>query len=65
MLRDDPRVEFIYAHTSGHAILSDLRTFASAIAPRMLVAIHTEHRRDFSKCFDNVIDLSDSEELIL
>jgi|SRR5450759_1856283 ribonuclease J len=64
-LRDDTRVQFIYAHTSGHATVVDLHKFASALAPRMLVPIHTEFRNEFEKYFDNVLVLDDGQELIL
>jgi len=41
-LQHDPRVHFIYAHTSGHAVLTDLKAFAVALDPKVLVPVHTE-----------------------
>lgn len=64
-LRTDPNVNFIYAHTSGHAVVEDLERFASAINPRRLVPIHTEHRDDFREHFENVLELDDEQELVL
>ena len=41
-LRDDPMVEFEVIHTSGHAVLGDLRKLVDALAPKKIVPIHTE-----------------------
>ncbi|MCG2766876.1 MAG: hypothetical protein L6435_00625, partial [Anaerolineae bacterium] len=64
-LREDPRVNFIYAHTSGHAVLEDLKRFASALGPKMLIPIHTEWPGEFVQHFDNVIVLEDGQELVV
>ena len=48
-------------HTSGHASPADLRRFAAAIAPRMLVPIHSFHTVRFSELFDNVERKTDGE----
>ena len=40
--------------TSGHASVSDLRRFAGAIAPRLLVSIHLFETGRFAEFFDNV-----------
>jgi ribonuclease J len=61
--RSDPQVKFVYAHTSGHATVEDLQTFAKALQPRMLVPVHTEHGASFSKLFDNVTQLVDGKEM--
>lgn len=63
--RSDPAVNFIYAHTSGHAPVEDLQKLASALKPRKLVPIHTEHGEDFSKIFANVVTLTDGERWAL
>ena len=63
--RDDPEVNFVYAHTSGHAPLKDLQKLAAALKPKMLVPIHTEHGEDFSKIFANVFTLNDGEVSVL
>ena len=62
-LREDSRVNFIYAHTSGHAVLKDLKRFASALGPKMLIPIHTECPGEYKEHFDNVIVLEDGQEL--
>jgi ribonuclease J len=64
-LRQDPAVNFIYAHTSGHATVDDLQKLTKALKPRMLVPIHTEHGEDFSKFFANVVTLNDEERWTL
>jgi len=59
--RSDPAVNFVYAHTSGHAPVADLQRFAAALKPRKLVPMHTEHGEDFSQLFANVVTLNDGE----
>jgi ribonuclease J len=59
--RSDPVVNFVYAHTSGHAPAADLQRLAAALNPRKLVPIHTQHREDFSQIFANVVTLNDGE----
>jgi ribonuclease J len=50
-----------YAHTSGHADLDALKTFAKKLNPKKLVPIHTEHKEEFAKHFENVLILADNE----
>ena len=59
--RSDPVVNFVYAHTSGHAPVDDLQRLAAALNPHKLVPIHTQHREDFSQIFANVVPLNDGE----
>jgi ribonuclease J len=59
--RSDPAVNFVYAHTSGHAPVEDLKKLATALKPRMLVPIHTEYGEDFSQLFANVVTHKDGE----
>jgi len=59
--RNDPQINFVHAHTSGHATVEDLQTFAKALKPKMLVPIHTEHANAFSQRFENVMPLQDGE----
>lgn len=61
--QNDPQVNFVYAHTSGHATVEDLKKFAMALNPKMLVPIHTEHKDKFKEIFNNVIELSDGQTL--
>jgi ribonuclease J len=63
--RSDPEVNFVYAHTSGHASVADLQRLAGALNPRKLVPIHTEHGEDFSQLFANVVTLNDGEVFVL
>jgi ribonuclease J len=63
--RLDPHVNFIYAHTSGHATVEDLQAFAAAIKPKQLVPIHTEHGDKFSKLFENVFAITDQQLVII
>jgi ribonuclease J len=63
--RSDPEVNFIYAHTSGHAPIADLQRLAAALNPRKLVPIHTERGEDFSRHFANVFTLNDGESWFL
>jgi ribonuclease J len=59
--RSDPAVNFVYAHTSGHAPVEDLQRLAAALKPHILVPVHTEHGEDFSKLFANVVTHNDGE----
>ena len=59
--RSDPAVNFVYAHTSGHAPVSDLQRLAAALNPGKLVPIHTERGEDFSELFANVVTLNDGD----
>ncbi len=59
--REDAQVHFVYAHTSGHAVLDDLKRFAEAAKPKALIPIHTEYATEYEEHFENVVKLSDSE----
>ncbi len=50
-----------HAHTSGHASIKDLKRLASAVAPKMLVPIHTFAPAAFLDQFDAVSLKSDGE----
>lgn len=54
-----------YIHTSGHAKLEDLRSFALAIRPRILIPIHTFDPNSYPNFFKNVKILTDGEVLNL
>lgn len=58
-------LRFEYIHTSGHAKPADLKAFASALAPKTLVPIHTFHPARYAKLFKNVKQLPDGEVLDL
>lgn len=63
--RNDPQVNFVYAHTSGHATVKDLKAFANALKPKRLIPIHTEFSCKYKEMFDNVTALTDNDELII
>ena len=46
-------------HTSGHASAADLQRFAAALAPHMLVPIHSFETSRFADFFDNVVQKED------
>jgi ribonuclease J len=48
-------------HTSGHASLADLQVYAKAVAPRMLVPIHSFKTERFKEFFDHVEQKEDGQ----
>jgi ribonuclease J len=64
-LRSDPAVNFVYAHTSGHATLKDLQKLAAALKSKMLVPIHCEDAEGFRSNFENVTTQMDGETFVL
>ena len=54
-----------YIHTSGHAKLKDLKSFASAMRPKMLIPIHTFEPDSYPNLFKNIKILNDGEVLNL
>jgi len=51
-------------HTSGHAVVEDLKAFAHALNPKTLIPIHTFESREYPKLFNNVKILKDGESLL-
>lgn len=51
-LKQDSEISFYTIHTSGHATLPDLMTFAKAINPNKIVPIHTAFPETFKKEFE-------------
>jgi ribonuclease J len=47
-------VPLVHVHTSGHASVPDLQRFASAMAPRRLVPVHSGAGDRFNDLFDRV-----------
>lgn len=47
-------IPLVHCHTSGHASPQDLQRFAKAIAPKMLVPIHSFMTGQFKDYFENV-----------
>lgn len=57
-------IAFKEFHTSGHAVLSDLKRFAEALDPRVIVPIHTEYPDDYREHFGSKVHcLKDGEVL--
>lgn len=52
---------WVYAHTSGHADLETLKTFANALKPKILIPMHTEHKEEFDEYFKNVLVVNDDD----
>jgi ribonuclease J len=61
--RENPEVNFVYAHTSGHAVLNDLKRLADAVKPKLLIPIHTEYGSDFENHFSNILLLDDNTNI--
>lgn len=59
--QQDPHVNFVYAHTSGHATVEDLKEFAKALNPKMLVPIHSCFPEKYAELFSNVVYKKDGE----
>ncbi len=51
-----------HVHTSGHATVEALKTFANALNPKVLVPIHTFKKDKYPDLFNNVKILNDGEE---
>jgi ribonuclease J len=51
---DQHKIPLIHCHTSGHASIEDLKKFAKAISPKVLVPIHSFETKRFKEFFDNV-----------
>jgi len=49
-------------HTSGHAVPDDLKAFAKALNPAVLIPIHTFFADEYKNLFSNVKVLKDGEE---
>jgi len=58
---DSIKVRYEYLHTSGHAKLADLKRLAEAMAPDMIVPIHSFHPDQFQNYFSNVKFVTDGE----
>ena len=56
-------IEIKQVHTSGHATVEDLKVFAGALKPRILIPIHTFHGNKYKELFSNVKPLEDKEML--
>ena len=60
-LENNPNIDFHDIHTSGHAMVHDLKKLAGAVKAKMLVPIHTEHAKGYRTHFANVRVMDDGE----
>jgi len=61
----DKEIEIEQIHTSGHATVEDLKTFAKALNPKVLIPIHTFEASKYPELFNNVKILKDAEKCVL
>jgi len=61
----DKGIEIEQVHTSGHATIENLKAFAEALNPKVLIPIHTFEASKYPELFNNVKILKDKEEYIL
>jgi ribonuclease J len=57
--------EIAYIHTSGHASPADLRAFAAAVQPKIVVPVHGVKWDEESEGFGPVSRLADAEPLVI
>lgn len=62
---DEGGARAVHIHTSGHASVADLKAFAAAMNPRMLVPIHGVAWDGDVDGFSNIVRLRNGEPLIL
>jgi len=62
-LKNDAAINLIHIHTSGHAVVDDLKKLLKAISPQKLIPIHTEHGQKYDDYFPNVFHLKDGESI--
>ena len=58
---DEKELILEQVHTSGHATIEDIKTFAKAMQTKTLIPIHTFDASKYPKLFDNVKILDDRE----
>jgi len=58
---EDKGVRYEYLHTSGHAKLEDLKKLVDAMAPEMVIPIHSFYPDKFKDYFPNVRIVDDGE----
>ncbi len=51
---ESKNVRYEYIHTSGHAMLSDLKRLAGAMSPEIIIPIHSFYPDRFQNHFSNV-----------
>jgi ribonuclease J len=63
--RSDSAVNFVYAHTSGHATVEDLQKLVESLNPKMLVPVHTESPEAFKKVFSKAERATDGVPFLI
>jgi ribonuclease J len=58
-IKNDPGITLIPIHTSGHAVVDDLKRMVEAIKPKTVIPIHTEHGEKYDSRFASVLRLED------
>ncbi|MDH5524852.1 MAG: MBL fold metallo-hydrolase [Desulfobulbaceae bacterium] len=64
-IKQDPGIKLNPIHTSGHAVVEDLKKMVEAIKPKQLIPIHTEHGAKYDEFFPNVFQLQDRDHFII
>ncbi len=59
--RESHGMAFHKSHTSGHASLADLKRFSTALAPKVLVPIHTDMPEKYGELYPSVTCRADGE----
>ncbi|MFC1513600.1 MBL fold metallo-hydrolase [candidate division KSB1 bacterium] len=59
------KYNFVYAHTSGHAYISDLKKFANTLEPKVIIPVHTEFHDIYDTYFRNALPLKDGRKFNL
>ena len=54
-----------HIHASGHADFKTLKSLVSALKPKAIIPVHTEHPKEFKKLHENIIFLKDNEDFDL
>jgi ribonuclease J len=62
---EEKGVRYEYLHTGGHAKLEDLKKLVDAMAPEMVIPIHSFHPDKFKDYFPNVRLVNDGEVINL
>ena len=55
--------DFYHCHTSGHIHAADIVRFVNALAPRVVIPIHTENPGEFTRHFANALMLNDGQSV--
>jgi len=50
-------------HTSGHAPLNTLKQLVRKLKPKSIIPVHTDRPEEFGSVFQNVVDVSDGQQV--